>query len=478
MTQIGMTKQTRRILFFIAFLFFIIATPILVEYSRGLRLDFKTWKFVETGGFFFKIYSPSEVQISIDGKTEKTTGSFSFLNSAFLQNLTPGFYNVRISKEGYQDWQKTLKIDPQLVTEAHNIVLASKNLKVEQYSSAKQKIVKFYSSPSKKYLAFVKSDEKNQTILGVVDLVSQKEKEILLSKNYIDIELSEWQEDYNKILFVQKINDKTDYILADTALGEVNYLSAILSKQAIVKNMDNIKIASANDIFILKGNLLYVFNLTKKTLELAKKDILSFKMHGGILYYFTQSDYLFRKAYFKNGVLASEEIIGTMKLKINENPEFDIRITSSDWIFVLEKNDGLLVEFFSKEGGFSKIDDGVSDFRISGDGKKILYSKDSQLWVYYEDDIKIQPFKYKDQKELVVKSSQPIISYQWFQTDNHIIYGLENGVKMIELDTRDNVNLYNLVKLTNPEMFYDNSEELLYILSEETLYTADILANE
>lgn len=475
MTQIGMTKQTRRILFFIALLFFIVATPILVEYSRGLRLDFKTWKFVETGGFFFKIYSPAEVQIDIDEKPIKTTSSFSFFNDAFLQNLTPGFYNIKISKDGYQDWQKTLKIESQLVTEAHNIVLVPKDLKLTQYNPNNEKIINIHHSPSKKYLALVKINEKNQTVLGILDLASAKEKEILLSKDVIDIGLLEWQEDYNKILLAQKIKDKTEYILADTAVGESKNLGNILPKQIATKNITNIRIASANDLFILKEGALYSFNISNKSLNLLKKDVLSVKIINDVAYYFTQPDLLFAKAYFKNNTLTSGEIIGTMKLRINENPDFEIYNENPDKIFVLEKNSGLLAEFFSREGGFSKIDENVKSFFISGDKKKVLYSKDNELWVHYLDDIKIQPFKYKDQRELVAKISQNINSYQWFQTDNHIIYSFGDSIKFIELDNRDNTNISHVAETLSPKILYDNIEEKLYILSDNSIFIASIL---
>lgn len=472
-----MTKQTRRILFFIAVLFFIIATPVLVEYSRGLRLDFKTWKFVETGGFFFKIASPVEVRIDIDGNPAKITSSFSFLNNAFLQNLTPGFYNVKMSKDGHQDWQKTLKIESQLVTEAHNIVLAPKDLKLEKYNATGQEIAEFYPSPSKKYLAIIKTNEKKQNILGILDLASGKEKEVLLSRDIADIEMIEWQEDFNKILFAQKIKDKVDYILIDTVAQEAKYLGNILPKQIVSKNISDIKIASASDLFILKDNILYDFNLSAKSLSILKRDVLSVKIINDIVYHFTQPDFLFARAYFKNGALTSEEIIGTMKLRINKNPDFEIYNQGSDNIFVLEKNNGLLAEFFSKEGGFSKIDENVESFFISGDKKKILYSKNNELWVHYLDDIKIQPFKYKDQKELIVKIPQNIISYQWFQTDNHILYSFGDSVKLIELDNRDNINIAHIAELSSPEIFYDNSNEELYILSGGILYTTAIITN-
>lgn len=470
-----MTIRARRVLFFISVLFFLILTPILVEYSRGFRFDFKTWQFVETGGFFFRIYSPTEAQISLDNKPVKTTSAFSYFNNAFIQNLTPGTYNIKISKDNYQDWRKALNIEPQLVTEIQDIVLIPENLKLELYNKPNQKIKNFYWSPDRKYLALIKYDEKDQTILGVLDFNTNNETEILISKEITILDLQDWREDNNKIIFYSK--NENDFIIVNIANGQTQNLDIILPPQIPIKDIDDIKLGSQDNIFILKDSYLYTFNTSLRLLMFLKKNIISIKpISEDSIYYITKPDSLFIKSFFKNKALVSDEVLGTIKFETNENITPQINIIDSGHIFINEKTTGLLLEFLSQNNGFAKIDEGVIQFYLSDDKKKILYQKGNKLSVYYLEDIKIQPYKYSAQKDVIIKIPQNIISSQWFKTNRHIFYSFSNSVKFIELDDRDNQNIAHIIDISNPEIFYDNINNILYILSGESMYTINFSA--
>lgn len=470
-----MTIRTRRISFFISVLFFLILTPVLVEYSRGLRFNFKTKRFVETGGFFFRIYSPTEARLSLNNKPIKITSAFSYFNNAFIQNLTPGTYSVKISKDNYQDWRKALDIEPQLVTEIQDIVLIPKNLKSELYNKPDQKIKNFYLSPDRKYLALIKYDEKSQTILGILNLNTHNETEILISKKIITLDLRDWREDNNKIIFYSE--NENDFIIVNITNGQTQKLDIILPPQIPIKNIDDIKLGSQDNIFILKDSYLYTFNTSLRLLLFLKKNIISIKpASGDSIYYIMKPDSLFIKSFFRDRALVSDEILGTIKFETDENITPQINIIDSGHIFINEKTTGLLLEFLSQNSGFVKIDEGVIQFYLSDDKKKILYQKKDELMVYYLDDIKIQPYKYAAQKDVIIKIPQNIISGQWFETNKHVFYSFSNSIKFIELDNRDNQNIAHIIDISNPEIFYDNINNILYILSDESVYTINFSA--
>ncbi|KKQ59737.1 MAG: hypothetical protein US78_C0001G0097 [Parcubacteria group bacterium GW2011_GWD1_38_16] len=470
-----MTLRKRRILFFISIVFFLILTPILVEYSRGFRFNFKTWQFVETGGFFFRIHSPTEAQISLDDKSVKTTSAFSYFNNAFIQNLTPGTYNVKISKDNYQDWRKILKIEPQLVTEAQDIVLIPEDLELKLYNKPTQKIKDFYWSPSKKSLALIKYNEKNQTILGILNLDSRNETEILISKNIITLNLQDWREDNNRIVFHSK--NEGDFIIINVIDGKVQNLDAILPPQISIKDITDIKLGSQDNIFILKDSYLYMFNTSLRLLMFLKKNIASIEpANGDSIYYITKPDFLFTKSFLKDKSLISEEILGTIKFKLGEDITPKINILNSGHIFIDEATTGLLLKFLSQNNSFLEIDGDVTKFYLSDDEKKILYQKKNDLMVYYLEDIKIQPYKYANQKEVVLNIPQEIISSQWFETNKHVFYSFGDSIKFIELDNRDNQNIAHIIDSSSPDIFYDGINEMLYILSNENMYTINFSA--
>lgn len=64
---------------------------------------------------------PANAVISINGKEMKKT-DFLF-GELFLDNLLPGTYAVKIEKEGYKPWQKSLVVREKQVTEAKSVML-------------------------------------------------------------------------------------------------------------------------------------------------------------------------------------------------------------------------------------------------------------------------------------------------------------------------------------------------------------------
>ncbi|MBI2451284.1 MAG: hypothetical protein HYV52_03080 [Parcubacteria group bacterium] len=123
-----MTKLTRRILFYGFFLLFIIVVPAVILWSLGLRFDFKKRKIVTVGAIYLKT-SQRDFQLLLNDKIEHKTSFFS--NSILISGLFPKNWNVKVEKNGFEAWSKTLRVEPKLVTEATSIFLIPKNIKSE-----------------------------------------------------------------------------------------------------------------------------------------------------------------------------------------------------------------------------------------------------------------------------------------------------------------------------------------------------------
>lgn len=106
---------------------FVVATPLLILYASGYRLD-DAFKIASTGGIF--VSAPqSGTAIYIDGELIRKTSAFQ--KNAFVQNLRPGEYNISVSKDGYQGWEKRLSVFPETVTEGHSFLLKTLPVLVE-----------------------------------------------------------------------------------------------------------------------------------------------------------------------------------------------------------------------------------------------------------------------------------------------------------------------------------------------------------
>lgn len=96
----------------------IIATIFVVLYGKGYRLGFQQGEpQISKTGILQLTSKPTGAQVYIDGHLTTATDN--------NVNLTPGKYTVTVSKDGYDDWQKDIQIEREVVSEA-DITLFSK----------------------------------------------------------------------------------------------------------------------------------------------------------------------------------------------------------------------------------------------------------------------------------------------------------------------------------------------------------------
>jgi hypothetical protein len=99
-------------------LFMLAATALVVIYGRGYRFDFSNGGANLSGtGLLVATSSPDGAQVFVNGHLTTATAN--------TINLAPGSYQVKIVKEGYLPWQKTLVIKNEVVTKADALLFPS-----------------------------------------------------------------------------------------------------------------------------------------------------------------------------------------------------------------------------------------------------------------------------------------------------------------------------------------------------------------
>src|SRR5579872_7108835 len=95
--------------------FLVIATVLVVLYAKGYRLGFDKGQpsFGVTGQLVLKSV-PDGASVYINGHLTTATNN--------TIDLTPGDYEVKIAKEGYFPWQKSLNIQKEIVTSINAIL--------------------------------------------------------------------------------------------------------------------------------------------------------------------------------------------------------------------------------------------------------------------------------------------------------------------------------------------------------------------
>ena len=120
----------------------IIIASLLILYSQGYKMNWKTFKFYKTG-MVLLISDPMPDRISISGIDYEPRTQFS-------KNFTPGYYDIKISKDLYQDWSRTIYIAPERLDAFKDITLFLKAPKIT--ALADQGKIGFLNSPNE-YLA-------------------------------------------------------------------------------------------------------------------------------------------------------------------------------------------------------------------------------------------------------------------------------------------------------------------------------------
>ena len=146
-----MTKRARTILFITCLILFALATPTIILYSQGYRVDFNPLPggkiIVQTGGLYFRVL-PARTDVYLNAKFKDKTAFFG--NSLLIENLLPKTYLVEIKKQGYHTWQKNLEVKEAQVTEAKNIILFPEKPDFTLISQSLPKIAESATSSDKK----------------------------------------------------------------------------------------------------------------------------------------------------------------------------------------------------------------------------------------------------------------------------------------------------------------------------------------
>lgn len=106
----------RRIIFYLLLLFFLVVAPIILGYTAGYRYSFKQRRIIQIGAL-------SVTTIPEDAHIILNNNDTSRSSPALISDLEPGNYTIRLEKDGYFSWQKSLPVVSEKTTFAHNVLL-------------------------------------------------------------------------------------------------------------------------------------------------------------------------------------------------------------------------------------------------------------------------------------------------------------------------------------------------------------------
>lgn len=128
-----MSRRRRRLYLYALVAVFVFSLPPVIFYANGYRFQNGTG-FVRTGGIIISI-SKGDARLSLNGAEVGTSG---FLRHNFyVDNLSPGLYQVLVTREGDNPWHRTLVVEPELVTDAQAFLIPVEVTSVRLIDAAK-----------------------------------------------------------------------------------------------------------------------------------------------------------------------------------------------------------------------------------------------------------------------------------------------------------------------------------------------------
>lgn len=157
-----------------------------IFYGQGYRFNWKTLKVIKTGTISLD-YLPEDASILINNKEYKEKPPVNF-------NFTSGNYSIKISKDGYQDWQNSVLVESEEVSTFRGIVLFKSNIVATELID--QRKIDLLKSPSD----ILASDNVND--------LNYTDHEIWVGGNLItrfdnDISKAIWYPDFRHIVYQQ-----------------------------------------------------------------------------------------------------------------------------------------------------------------------------------------------------------------------------------------------------------------------------------
>ncbi len=456
-----MNRKYCKILIVIFAVLFFVGAPLAIFYAQGYRFNFDERKLVKTGGFFIKA-SPAQCMVYIDDEFTKNT-DFIF-GESFIKNLLPKEYKIRVEKNGYVSWEKTLRVEKEMVTKAENITLFQKDI---NFSPVSNKVKAYFPSPDQGQILLKRQGEENYYL----ELINSEGGEGNIIIN---------EEDLKGVTIKNVLwNHNSEDILIEKEIGGKNSFSIITnlennSSQTIINlptSTEEIKFNpyNPNELFFTENKESK--NLFKLTLsqegepEEIIKNIRSYTIEGRNIFWVDKEGFIFESS-----------LSGEKTEKINSKP-FPLEEIEGIKVFngkvFIESNDNLYI-FNKEKEEFEQIENNVKEIILSPDGKRISMINNHEIYLFFLSEILEQPRREENEKVFLTRLSKEIKETFWLN-NHYLLFSSGDKIKITETDNRDGLNIITIKEYENPEIFWNSNNNRVYVLSKNNFYRSDQL---
>jgi hypothetical protein len=463
-----MTKKSRTILFFTCVFLFLTISPLAILYSQGYRLDWPNKRLVKTGALFFKT-SPHSAKIYINDLLKKKSDPL--FGNALIENLIPQQYNVRIEKQGFQTWQKRLKVEKSMVTEAKNITLVPKDLNLDLLAKRVENL--WFSNDQRSLITQERNKDQVSWSLKLYDLNTKVKSHLLARQELekekeLEIKKLSWFNDSKTVLLKTNDGQTDQYFLLDLTTMPIGIQEVEKPKgvdQLLPHPESNKRLLTLSKT--KQGYSLSEIDLQTKTSKQIIDNLIAFAVQNQNIYW------LDLKGMIKKTNLGGEQQTLTFfphtlqarssyKLFVNSSR---VLLREDDKLFVLDSSLGILRE----------VSDNISDFKLSPDKTRVCFWNNYEIGVMFLEEDRDQPTKQKWEKVFLTRLSEKITNVTWWN-NRYLLLTAKQGISVLEIDERDRAQIWPLKQIEQPKIFFNLNNKNLYLVSKNNVFISNSLA--
>lgn len=424
-----MSHGSRRVIFYVLLLAFLLLGGVITLYSLGYRLDLQNFSPTRVGGLYVHS-SPKDAAITLDGEAVKNKSGL-FSDGTFVSGLYPKSYKLILSSDGYREWQRQITVAPVLVTEIKHAVLIPESSK------------EIYSGNAKSFM-----------LAGNDLLVSDSKLGILLASSTLPgQEAIGATKDGSAVLS----KDKTNYFWTGADNAATTSLKSLFAKYNLAKNKKVLLDKETGRVMVQTENSLILLDAVAGTEEMVATSTRNNELENIAFsrYWLAWSNYDKKKD--------SSRVFLYDRLLRSASPvawETKGRVRQLDW--GADEKLGILDE----KGEFYIFTPGQkSPQHLANDGRKFYFSGDAGRVAVFESK-SLEIFTFDKGEEEYWRFNLPGVSevgQAWWHKDNwHIIFTYPGRTMFLDLEDKALQSLEELAP-TSDSAFYTEKGYLYYL---------------
>ncbi len=443
-----MTKRTRRLLFYLFILIFILLCAVVLFIAFGYGYDFAQNKIVKTGTLGVESNISASVYIN-----DQFQGQTSFLTNSFTKNrLVPDQYTIRLEKKDFVSWQKRVNVRSGIYIDFPTVVLVLEQPKTDIIANNVSPVLGsrmiygdwlFYFN-KKGFLGYINIHSGNLALVKEFDGVGTP-------KITMKYKLDDFDETNNTLI----ISSGTITYLLDLASGDTKTLNNLS-----FKNLNSAYLRNAI-LYGLNGNQLMAYDTATGVSKVFLKKVQSFSVNDDSL------------AYIDTGHnLHFYSLANNQEFDLTSLPSGIIKISqliqhNNDYYLILHDAVSSMLYKLNADG-LVKLSDYANYMQVSPNKDRLFYNTDHEVSVLYLNTTNKQPYINSGDQELITRESKLIYNPTWSSDEEHLLARIDNNLTMTELDGRGGRNIYHLGSTVGFD--YDERLDTIYNFQDGNLY--------